>query len=153
MAKCHITHGLTGHHIHYLWLDIKKRCYNKNYKQYKDYGGRGISVCDEWMDDFMAFYDFCLKTGWKQGLQIDRRDNNGNYDPANCRFVIHAENARNARKTKFWVINGNKYKSSSIAAEKEGVCRMTIMRWCGVSPNKGKIRQKKGCYAYLKYSE
>lgn len=151
MANCHITHGLTKHPLFGIWMEMKKRCYNKNYKQFYDYGGRGIKICDEWLNDFQTFYNFCLKNGWKYGLQIDRKDNDKNYTPDNCRFVTHADNVRNARKTKFWVINKRKYKSSSLAAKGERVSRMTIMRWCGVISSKGKVNQKEGCYSYLKY--
>ena len=148
-------HGMTyGSPVYSLWMDIKKRCYNKNYKQAKDYSGRGITVCAEWLNDFAIFHKFCMENGWKKGLEIDRKDNNGNYTPDNCRFVEQSENKRNARHTKYWVIGDRKYRSSSLAAEGEGVSRGTIYSWCGVSKRKnGEYRSNKECYAFLKYGE
>lgn len=85
---------------------MKDRCYNPRNKSYTSYGGRGISICDEWLSDYMAFESWALSHGWVEGLAIDRIDNNGNYSPGNCRFVTAAENNQNRRTTKFYTING-----------------------------------------------
>ncbi|NOR27610.1 MAG: hypothetical protein GQ540_03665 [Lutibacter sp.] len=66
-------------------------------KQYKDYGGKGISICDEWRNDFKCFYDWSIDNGYKEKLCIDRRNNNGNYEPSNCRFVTYSKNNQNRR--------------------------------------------------------
>jgi hypothetical protein len=78
---------------------MKFRCSKKyeNNKDYKYYGGRGISVCPEWENDPVEFYNWCIENGWKKGLQIDRIDNDGNYEPGNCRFVTTQENNLNKR--------------------------------------------------------
>jgi hypothetical protein len=94
-----IKHGLRRHPIFTLWANIKSRCKNQNHPKYKDYGGRGISICNEWNDDFKTFYDWCITNGWQQGLEIDRVNNNGNYEPSNCRFVTRTQNMRNTRTT------------------------------------------------------
>lgn len=65
---------------------MKSRCYNKNREGYKNYGGRGISICDEWLNDFQ-FMNGAIKSGYENGLQDWSHDNNGNYSPNNCRFV------------------------------------------------------------------
>jgi hypothetical protein len=75
---------------------MKQRCYNEKNKRYKNYGDRGIEVCDEWMNP-KTFIEWCLDNGWKKGLTIDRRDNDGDYVPENCRFVTHKENSLNNR--------------------------------------------------------
>ena len=75
-------HGYRHHPVYTIWRNIKKRCYNKNNKAYKNYGGRGISMCKEWFDP-KTFIEWALPL-WKTGLQIDRRDNDGNYTPENC---------------------------------------------------------------------
>jgi len=74
------------------------RCENPKNKDYQRYGGRGIEVCPEWYDKEL-FLDFCLNTGWKPGLELDRINNDGNYCPENCRFVTRTENNRNSSCT------------------------------------------------------
>lgn len=76
-----------------------QRCTNPNDPDYKDYGGRGICVCDEWRNDRKKFVEFALAKGWKKGLQMDRENNDGNYDPFNVRFVEPKVNVRNRRTT------------------------------------------------------
>ena len=88
-------HGYKHHPLYNTWCNIKDRCYNPNYQHYKDYGGRGIKVCDEWMNP-KVFIEWALPL-WKLWLQIDRIDNNGNYCPKNCRFVTNLENQHNKR--------------------------------------------------------
>lgn len=91
------THGLSSHPLHVVWVGMIGRCHNKGNSKFKQYGERGISVCGEWRNDFQSFYDFSIKNGWHFGLQIDRIDNNGNYQPSNCRFVTCKENMANTR--------------------------------------------------------
>jgi hypothetical protein len=100
IATANKTHGLSGHPIHNLWKRIKQRCLNPNDKDYADYGGRGITICDEWKDDFKMFYDWAISHGWEKGLVIDREDVNGGYYPDNCRFVGNGLSARNQRLLK-----------------------------------------------------
>jgi hypothetical protein len=76
------------------WYGMRKRCYNPNCKGYKRYGGRGISVCNEWKSSFVAFREFALANGYKEGLSINRIDNDGNYEPSNCEFITNSENGR-----------------------------------------------------------
>ncbi len=90
-------HGLWKHPLYKTWGKMKERCYNQKYKSYKNYGGRGITVCEEWKHDPKTFVEWCLAHGWQKGLLIDRRDNEGNYSPDNCRFVDAGLSARNKR--------------------------------------------------------
>lgn len=78
---------------------MKSRCYNPNNNDYKNYGGRGIQVCDEWRYSLQYFHDWCMSNGWQKGLQIDRIDVNGDYEPSNCRFVTNKVNANNKRNS------------------------------------------------------
>lgn len=102
------THGLKNHPLYDRWLAIKQRCTNPKCSSYKNYGLRGIKVCDEWKDNFMTFYNWSIENGYTQDMHIDRIDNNGDYCPSNCRFVNLKENANNKRTNKYMIVNGQK---------------------------------------------
>ena len=91
------THGLNSTRLYKIWKEIKRRTLNPKHKQYKDYGGRGITICDEWKNDFMPFYNWALSNGYSDELSIDRIDNDGNYCPENCRWTTRTMQSRNQR--------------------------------------------------------
>ena len=84
--------------LYMIWTNMKTRCENKNNPSYKKYGGRGIGLCDEWMT-FEPFLKWAVANGYRDDLSIDRIDNNGNYEPANCRWATATEQCRNRRNT------------------------------------------------------
>ena len=104
--KINVKHGLARHPIYYIWKGIRQRCHNKNNPHYPKYGGRGISVCEEWRNDFMSFYEWVVSNGWRSDLQIDRIDNDGDYHPLNCRITTRVINVRNRRTTLKYEYNG-----------------------------------------------
>jgi len=85
--------------FYYTWMNIKQKCYNLNNRKYKNYGGRGISVCQEWFD-IKNFADWALNNGWRQGLSIDRIDNDGDYCPENCSWISPSVNSKRKSTTK-----------------------------------------------------
>jgi hypothetical protein len=85
---------------------MKSRCNNPKDADYKDYGGRGIKVCEEWMQSFSAFYEWAMNNGYADHLTIDRIDNDGDYTPDNCRWVDLKEQANNKRNNVTVTING-----------------------------------------------
>lgn len=100
----HVTHG--GAHegareqLHRVWTGIKGRCNNPNNTAYGNYGGRGITVCLEWLHDYAAFRAWALDSGYERHLDIDRIDNDSSYSPENCRWVTRSENLRNRRSNR-----------------------------------------------------
>lgn len=89
--------------------NIIKRCYKIHDSQYKYYGKRGITMCDEWLHNRNSFYKWALNNGYKDGLQLDRIDVNGNYEPNNCRFITAKQNTRNRRNNRIIYHDGKRY--------------------------------------------
>jgi hypothetical protein len=105
LALRNSKHGLSKHPLYYIWRGIVDRCCNPNDSAYKFYGQRGITICDEWRNDFLVFYHWCLDNGWKKGLQTDRINTYGCYEPSNCRFVTSKENNNNRRNNVLFTVN------------------------------------------------
>ena len=89
-------HGLGYTRLYSIWKSMNMRVCNPQYKQYNEYGGSGITIC-EWKNDFMSFYNWAMSTGYSDELSIDRIDNDGDYSPENCRWVTKTIQCRNQR--------------------------------------------------------
>lgn len=99
------SHGKSKTKLYTVWLALKQRCTNVRDKSYPHYGARGITVCDEWLNNFQIFYLWSMLNGYKEGLQIDRIDNDKGYSSDNCRWTTCSKNNQNRRCTKLnWEI-------------------------------------------------
>lgn len=105
----HEHHNLSHKPLYKCWRSMKERCYLKSYINADRYLSRGIIVCDEWNNSFLAFKEWALNNGYNPSLRLDRIDNNGNYQPNNCRFVTNQENCNNREITFKVNYNGNEY--------------------------------------------
>jgi hypothetical protein len=103
------SHKMSGTRLYNIWVGLKGRCNNPNDARYDRYGGRGISVCEEWDKSFQSFYDWAISNGYSDELTIDRIDNDGNYEPSNCKWSTTAEQARNTRRNVYIKYNGEVY--------------------------------------------
>lgn len=101
----HTTHGKRNTRIYRIWRNMLNRCECKSHTEYNRYGGRGITVCDEWKD-FITFYDWAMSHGYSDDLTIDRINVNGNYCPENCRWATTKEQSRNTRRNRILEYNG-----------------------------------------------
>lgn len=125
-----VKHGMHDTRIYRIWTSMCKRCYNPNAKEFKNYGGRGIVMCDEWKNDFRNFCKWAISSGYHDSLTIERIDNNDNYSPENCKWTTSKEQANNRRNT--------------VYIEKNGV-KKSLSEWCEIT---GTNRNS----AYTRYS-
>lgn len=88
---------MQDHPLYFRWESMKSRCYRKSDKDYPNYGGRGITMCDEWRYDFWVFVDWAMENGYRKELTIDRRDNDKGYSPENCHWITRYEQNQNKR--------------------------------------------------------
>lgn len=148
---CTITHGFTNTRIYECWTDMKRRCYNPKNKRFRNYGGRGIKVCDEWKTDFRAFCEWAMVAGYSEELTLDRIDVNADYSPSNCRWATKKEQARNTTRNHYVEAFGE-IKTIAEWSEIFGVPqdvikdRLNKLQWCGeeaVSTPKLKIGGKR----------
>lgn len=105
VVKERATHRESKTHLYFVWKSMRQRCKNPNNSRYRDYGGRGIDICKEW-DEFLNFKDWALKNGYKEGLTIDRINNDLGYSPSNCRVVDYIVQANNKRGNRVITYNG-----------------------------------------------
>lgn len=135
--EANTKHGLRYTRIYTVWCNMKSRCYNKNRKEYGNYGGRGIVVCDEWKENFFAFYEWAMANGYnptaKRGTcTLERIDVNGNYSPSNCKWATQKEQCNNLRKNLMIEIEGK---------------TQTVKQWAeqsGIDESKIRYRYKHG---------
>ena len=109
------THNMSKTRLYKVWCDMNQRCYREKSKDFANYGGRGIQVCDQWRHDFVAFRDWAISSGYSDNLSIDRKNVDMGYSPDNCRWATKLQQNRN--------------KTTSVFLERNGE-RKTIQEWC-----------------------
>lgn len=130
MKNMALKHNKSNTRLYNIFNKIKGRCYNENNPAYKNYGGRSIKVCDEWLDKengFINFYNWAINNGYKKNLTIDRIDVNGNYEPKNCRWVTAKVQSNNKRNNRIIEYQGKQYTLTQLS-EKLGI-KLTTLEW------------------------
>lgn len=128
ISSFNTTHGLSKHRLHGIWSGMIKRCSNPKCERYPRYGGKGITVCKEWLEDFKVFYDWAMSNGYAEPLTIERRDNDGNYEPSNCKWATVLEQQNNTSKNVFIIWMDIRYTMSQWA-KLLGIPITTFRRW------------------------
>lgn len=103
------THGYSKEKLYGTWKGIKARCYNKNHKNYNDYGGRGIVMCNEWKESYVQFRQWCVNNNYESGMTVERINNDDCYSPHNCRLASRKEQASNRRSNRYITYNGESH--------------------------------------------
>lgn len=106
-------HGESDTRLYYIWENMKKRCLNPKVEKYKNYGARGISIYEAWLD-YVEFSSWAKSSGYSDELTLERIDVNGDYTPANCKWITHTEQARNRTTNKWVTIEGERYSPSEL---------------------------------------
>lgn len=120
----HKTHGMSRTRIYDIWTTMKQRCTNPNHCKYKNYGGRGVRITDEW-NSFSVFYKWAIENGYEENLTLDRINSNGNYEPNNCRWVKQKQQQNNRTNNRIIEIDGVSHTLSEWS-EISGICLKTI---------------------------
>lgn len=121
-------HGKCRTRLYKIFSMMKDRCYNPKSSAYPYYGGKGITICREWIDDFMNFYNWAMANGYKENLTIERINVNGNYEPDNCEWIPQKEQMRNRTNSHFVQYNGETMTLTE-ASKKFHICRGTIRKY------------------------
>ena len=120
-------HGLLNTRLYRIWGGMKRRCYEKTHKDYPRYGKRGIKICVEWLNNFKSFYDWAITHGYDDSLTIDRIDNNGGYEPDNCKWSTVKEQNNHRRSTRF-ITHNNETLNFKQWADRAGIKPSSLRR-------------------------
>lgn len=138
VKRTHTKHAMCGTPEYNAWVNMRSRCYNKKSRHYKNYGGRGITVCDEWRESFEAFF---AEVGLRPSPdhEIDREENDKDYVPGNVQWSLRVDNQKNRRCSKNWIVDGKVFETARDAAMEYGVHPTTINAWCDGQVVKGRF--------------
>lgn len=132
LRKTHYKHGDTDTRLHNIWLHMRHRCQSTTDADYKNYGERGIAVCDEWQE-YQAFKEWALSNGYADDLTIERVNVDDGYNPSNCKWIPKGEQTNNRRNTKYFTINGT---------------RKTLSDWCKEYGQNGELVRARLKYGF-----
>lgn len=118
------THGMSRTKLYFVWHSMKRRCTDSRVKEYKNYGGRGIKICEDWLDS-SKFIEWAISSGYQKGLTIERKDNDGDYCPENCTWIPKAKQPLNARSNHLIAYDG-KTQCIEVWARELGIAATTI---------------------------
>lgn len=118
LSQIKTKHKQAGTRLYSIWINMKVRCTNPKTPEYKNYGGRGITICEEWLQNFESFYEWSINNGYRDNLSIDRIDNNGNYEPQNCRWATMEQQANNKTVSQTYTYMGKTKTIAEWAKEK-----------------------------------
>lgn len=127
IVKANFKHGLSKKKIHRTWLDMRYRCFDQKNLAYKYYGGRGITVCKEWLK-FLPFYEWAMSHGYQEGLTIERKNNGLGYSPDNCIFIPKSKQSSNRRCCPSIKIDGKLFSTLKAATRHFGIGYCTVRR-------------------------
>lgn len=125
IASINYKHGKWKTPLFNVWIGMRNRCYRKHTKDYANYGGRGITICSEWKDDFETFEKWAFENGYQEGLTIDRQNVDGNYEPSNCRWTTIKQQNNNKRDNRYITYHG-KTQSMQMWADETGISSSAI---------------------------
>jgi hypothetical protein len=125
-GRAYQAHGLSKTRLYRIWRNIKYRCNTETCKDFSHYGGRGIKLCEAWVNSFETFHAWAMDNGYSDDMTIDRIDVDGDYSPENCRWVTWLEQQNNKRDSVFITING-KTQTAKQWSRETGVCYTTIL--------------------------
>lgn len=141
-------HGKRDTKLYGVWKSMKERCENPNCKSFKIYGAEGKKVCDEWLHDFQAFYNWAMANGYEEGLTIERIDGAKGYSPDNCKLATRIEQMNNIRNNKYLTYNGRTQTRAQWAREMNInyntlIFRLDKLKWSAEKALTTPIRQKR----------
>lgn len=143
MSRFYKTHGDTGTRLYRIWKTMKCRCMNPNHPTFRHYGARGIEVCEGWREDYPSFKEWATANGYGEGLELDRIDVNGNYEPSNCRWITHRDQSLNRRDTLF-VEDGGVLEKAAVFLQENAIPKSTFAEWRSKGIENEKVSERVG---------